>query len=175
MKETFTVDTESISELKTLIRKLVKKKKRLEGLTSTDKAARVAKKNRDEKRYSKYKKWLSECKQEEGKHYVYAHCDPSQPLNVSKSARDLLAAEFGLTHRPFYIGKGKDDRCFNTKRNDSYRKKKTSILKSGEEIQIVKIKEGLSDESSKLVESTFIKIFGIMAVSNFNWLVNLAE
>jgi hypothetical protein len=107
--------------------------------------------------------------------YVYFHCDPNSPLNIGKNAKDLFAASIGLTHRPFYVGKGTGDRYNNTNRNDSYAKKKQQIKQSGKEIIIVKWKEELSEDISFIYESKFIDIFGLLSFNQHNWLVNLDE
>jgi len=107
--------------------------------------------------------------------YVYFHCDPNIPLNINKNAKNLFAASIGLTHQPFYVGKGTGDRFNDTNRNDSYAKKKQQIKQSDKEIIIVKWKENLTEDESFSYESKFIDIFGLISFSQYNWLVNLDE
>ena len=57
---------------------------------------------------------------ENGEHYVYAHCDPTEnEISVKNSKHGLLvfAASIGLKHKPFYIGMGCGNRAFDLSRS----------------------------------------------------------
>lgn len=110
-----------------------------------------------------------------GEYYVYFHCDPNAPINAKEDSKSLFAASLGLKYKPFYVGKGINNRCFDTSRNDSYAKKKQQINRSGKQIEIVKIKVSLSESQAFAYESKFIDIFGLISYGPNNWLVNLDE
>jgi len=110
-----------------------------------------------------------------GEYYVYFHCDPNIPIVATKNSKNLFAAQIGLQFKPFYVGKGIGDRCYDTTRNDSYAKKKQQIAKTNKEILVIKVKESLNEPASLALESKFIDIFGITAYHPFNWLLNLDE
>lgn len=110
-----------------------------------------------------------------GEYYVYFHCDPNCPINAKSDSKSLFAASIGLKYKPFYVGKGINNRCFDTSRNDSYAKKKQQIIRSGKQIDIVKIKVSLSESQALAYESKFIDIFGLISYESNNWLVNLDE
>lgn len=110
-----------------------------------------------------------------GDYYVYFHCDPNEPLSAKTDAKSLFASSIGLYFKPFYVGKGVGNRCYDTSRNDSYAKRKQQILRTGKQIEIVKIKTSLSEDQALSFESKFIDIFGLIAYDSKNWLVNLDE
>lgn len=56
-----------------------------------------------------------------GKYYVYVHSNPVKPLSVTRDIRELfLASRYSLSYLPFYVGKGIDDRCFDLNRNEGH-------------------------------------------------------
>ena len=110
-----------------------------------------------------------------GEYYVYFHCDPTEPIIATKDAKNLFAAQIGLSHKPFYVGKGIHNRCYETDRNDSYAKKKQQISRADKEVLVVKVKQSINENSALALESKFIDIFGLVAYHPFNWLLNLDE
>lgn len=112
-----------------------------------------------------------------GEYYVYAHCNPLQPLNVQHNIKDLwLASKFSvIRNKPFYIGKGIGTRKDDLNRNDSHRKIRTNIERFGKEIEVVTLYEGINEESSLLIEGALIEVLGLMSLSKEGFLVNLDE
>jgi len=108
-------------------------------------------------------------------YYVYAHCDPTDPLDAKNNPKDLFASTIGLTNRPFYIGKGVDNRCNELNRNDSHRKVRSKLLRESKDIEVVIIEGDMTVGQSLLLESKLIDIFGIISLSKYGWLTNLDE
>lgn len=170
----------NINEIKSVIKKLVNLKNKLHGDSQGN--AKIAKKLESQQRLlESFNKILesdiSDIYGHEvtGDHYVYFHCDPNTPIIATKDAKNLFSAQIGLKFKPFYVGKGIGNRCYETNRNDSYSKKKQQITKTGKEIVIVKVKESLSENLAFALESKYIDIFGLIAHNQFNWLLNLDE
>ena len=107
--------------------------------------------------------------------YVYAHCDPRKQLNINNGPKDLFAAKIGLKYKPIYIGKGKEDRAYDLKRNDAHRKIRTEILKEGLDYEVMILESNLTLGESLLRESKLIDIFGIQHLNSSSWLINLDE
>jgi hypothetical protein len=107
------------------------------------------------------------------KFYVYLHCDPFFGLNASLNGKIAFAASLGINYLPFYVGKGEGKRAYDLNRNDSHRKKRQYIERSGKSIQISIIKEGLTESEALILESKLIDIFGLTSFGG--WLVNLDE
>lgn len=108
--------------------------------------------------------------------YVYVHCNPLVPLDVRNNIKHLLlASRFRLTYTPFYVGKGMGDRYLKLKRNDSHRKIRTSILKKGSDVVATKIAEDLMESEALQLESKLIDILGLSSLSKHGMLVNLDE
>jgi hypothetical protein len=108
-------------------------------------------------------------------YYVYAHCDPRKLLNIKNGPKDLFAATIGLKYKPIYIGKGKEDRAYDLKRNESHRKIRTEILKEGLDYEVIVLESNLTLGESLLRESKLIDIFGIQHLNSNSWLINLDE
>jgi len=109
-----------------------------------------------------------------GEYYVYVHCNPLQPLKVLHDIRDTyLATNYFLQHKPFYVGKGRGDRCYNLNRNDSHRKLRTSIREQGQEAQVYKILDNLTEKEALFEEQKLIILLGLKALSPHGYLVNL--
>lgn len=111
----------------------------------------------------------------DGEHYVYAHCSPSSVLNVKENARHLFAAELGMTHVPFYIGKGIGERADDLTRNEGHRKIRQHLLKEGKDVQVFKIKTGMSEDAAFGLEGKLIDIFALKYLCKYGMLVNLDE
>lgn len=109
---------------------------------------------------------------EEREYYVYCHCNPDRKLLVKK-ARSAFAASIGLNSVPFYVGKGKGDRAYNTNRSETHRKIKQHLQARSKEIDIVLVKEGLTEIEALCYESKLIDIFGLIPYKG--WLTNLDE
>ncbi len=83
-------------------------------------------------------------------HYVYLYLDPQ-------------------TGEPFYVGKGKGNRCFaHLKDKSKTRKAKriTEIKKRGLQPRIEILKHGLTADEAFLVESTAIDLIGVQHLTN---------
>lgn len=108
--------------------------------------------------------------------YTYVHCDPTKPLSVKHNIKHaVLASKFGLSHEPFYVGKGTGTRCFDLSRNDSHRKVRSVIRKLGNEVQVVKIADFISEAKSLELEAKIIDILGLKSLCQYGLLVNLDE
>lgn len=173
-------DENSIDSINKAIRKLKKLKEGLSGKPLPERKISNTLKGQ-EKLFESFNKILNSDissvygNEDTGDYYVYFHCDPNTPITASKDAKNLFSAQIGLTHKPFYVGKGIGNRCYETDRNDSYAKKKQQITKTGKEVLVIKIKESINENSALALESKFIDIFGLLAYHEFNWLLNLDE
>jgi hypothetical protein len=107
--------------------------------------------------------------------YVYAHCNPLKKLHAKHDLKHLfLALRFPLlTHEPFYIGKGYGDRFLDFNRNDSHRKIRQQLLKSGKDLLPVKLEEKLNEAEALNKESHLIDILGLLCYKGI--LTNLDE
>jgi hypothetical protein len=85
-------------------------------------------------------------------YYVYAHCDHRQ-IAVGKDGVTSWAATLGLTHRPFYIGKGTGDRAYNLNRNETHRKVRQRLTEFNKDVNVVIIKDMLSELDALCLES----------------------
>jgi len=106
-------------------------------------------------------------------YYVYAHCDPSKKIAIGKHGVTTFAATIGMQHQPFYIGMGQGSRAYDLDRNDSHRKYRQKIKKSGSEISVSILKENMTKNEALSIESKLIDIFGLIIHSGC--LVNLDE
>lgn len=93
------------------------------------------------------------------KYYIYAHCDTSKPIKVSKkNVYHTLSASFGMNYLPFYIGKGTGDRYKIGDRNRNYSKISS---KKYTNIDKIILKDGLTESEALQYESKLIDIFGL--------------
>jgi hypothetical protein len=107
-------------------------------------------------------------------YYVYLHCNPSNSLQVTRDIRELfLASKFGLTHMPFYVGKGIGERCNDLSRNEGHRKIRSKLLSKKLEIKVVKIFENLTEQEALFEEQKLIALLGLSSLSPSGMLVNL--
>lgn len=105
-------------------------------------------------------------------YYIYAHCDDRQ-IAASKDGITTYAATMGLSHRPFYIGKGTGDRAYNLNRNETHRKVRQRLAEFNKEVNVVIIKDKLTELDALCLESKLIDIFGV--IGKGGTLVNLDE
>ena len=98
------------------------------------------------KDFSKYTKSL-----EMAKYYVYAFYD--------------MEDEF---KKPFYIGKGKADRCLNhiKRPDDSPKSEKIKALLERKSLGIDILRHGMDESTAKLVEATCIDLLGVGELTN---------
>jgi hypothetical protein len=111
---------------------------------------------------------------ETAKYYVYVHCDPTRPLVVMRDIREyLLATKYKLTHMPFYVGKGIDDRCYDLSRNEGHRKVRSRIISKSQEVQVIKVLENLDESTALFEEQKLISFLGLSSLDSQGYLVNL--
>lgn len=113
---------------------------------------------------------------EEEKYYVYAHCNPSWKIALKKEGKSTFAATLGVSNMPFYIGKGTGNRAYELNRNEAHRKVRNKIktINPENEIDVVIIRDNLTEKEALMCESKLIDIFGVQSVSG-GLLVNLDE
>jgi hypothetical protein len=99
---------------------------------------------------------------EERKYYVYAHLNTRKKILGGKYGVTTFGASLGMTHFPFYIGKGTDNRCENLNRSETHRKMVQTIKASGSEPIVFVIKSNLSESEALQLESKLIDIFGLI-------------
>lgn len=117
-----------------------------------------------------YEKTLNE----ERKYYVYIHCNPLKGIRCSTVKGHLMfAATLGLTHEPFYVGKGSGERSQSITRNGSHSKVVKNIKHKGKEPIVKIIRDGLTEVEALSLESKLIDIFGLRAMGGL--LENLDE
>lgn len=102
-------------------------------------------------------------------YYVYFHID-------STIKRPIILNQFMATGQVFYVGKGREQRAWNLKRNEGHGKKLQHLKKNGitdEEIVYI-YKSGLSEKQARELESKLIYFFGtIFEQDRKGCLVNL--
>lgn len=90
-----------------------------------------------------------------------------------KRGKSAFAASLGLTSTPFYIGKGTGDRAYNINRSETHRKIKQKINAAEKEVEVVILKDNLSELKALCYESKLLDIFGL--IPHKGWLSNLDE
>ena len=98
-------------------------------------------------------------------YYVYAHCDPSNAVFVSKyntNGLQAFAATLGLTKYPIYIGKGTGNRAYQLDRSETHKKVRQSLRSRGLDLQTFIIKDNLTESEALALEAKLIDIFGLI-------------
>lgn len=95
-------------------------------------------------------------------YYTYAHLDTSKHITIGVSGKSTFLATLGINYLPFYIGKGVGDRCYDINRNETHRKVKQKLIGLNKEIEIYKIKDGLTEKEALIMESKFIDMLGLI-------------
>lgn len=106
-------------------------------------------------------------------HYVYVHCDPTKPVHGQRLGLARFLSDLQVDYWPFYVGKGIGNRSEILDRNETHRKVRQMILTLGKEVQVRKVKTGLTERQALALESKLIDIFGLRPTGGL--LVNLDE
>ena len=106
-------------------------------------------------------------------YYVYAHLNPLQNLKPTKNGYDAFAATLGMGYKPFYIGKGIENRAYELNRNENHRKIRQLLKTESKEIVVKIINSDLFEDEALIIESKLIDIFGLLV--NRGILTNLDE
>lgn len=106
-------------------------------------------------------------------YYVYVHCDPTASIALKKDGVSTFGATMGMTHLPFYVGKGTGNRAFELDRNETHRKVRQKLKLFDKDIKVTILKEGLTEKEALMLESKLIDIFGLISIGGR--LVNLDE
>ena len=105
--------------------------------------------------------------------YVYSHMNSSWKIWPGYSGRLTFAATLGITHSPFYFGKGTGDRAFNMSRNGYHRKLRERFEPDGSNIMSQIVINGLTEHEAYSIEDKLIDIFRLKVYGGF--LSNLDE
>lgn len=95
------------------------------------------------------------------KYYVYCHMNGQWKIWPNHSGRLSFAAILGITHSPFYIGKGTGSRSKNLNRNGYHKKLKDAFEENGSDIENFIIKDNLTEFEAIALEDKLIDIFGL--------------
>ena len=109
------------------------------------------------------------------KYYVYVHCNPEIPLNITNIKHIFCGSQFKLKYEPIYVGKGVADRFLDLNRNDSHRKVRSKLILHKKDLLLIKIQENLTEGQAYSLESKIIDILGIKCLSKHGILLNLDE
>jgi len=107
------------------------------------------------------------------KYYVYVHCDPNKKIALKKDGVSTFGATLGMTHLPFYIGKGTGNRAYELDRNETHRKFRQKFKIFDKDLVVNILKTDLTEKEALILESKLIDIFGLISFGGR--LVNLDE
>lgn len=99
---------------------------------------------------------------DERKFYIYAHLDTSKKIATEKHPITTFAASLGMSHFPFYVGKGTGNRFGSTDRNETHRKVCQKLRMMGRAPETFKIKDSLTESEALQCEAKLIDIFGLL-------------
>jgi len=106
--------------------------------------------------------------------YVYAHLDMSKAISAGANPTTTFAATtWGMTHFPFYIGKGIGNRAYDVSRNETHRKIKQKLQRMGLEPKVQILQKGLTASQALQLEDKLIDIFGLAVYGGY--LTNLDQ
>jgi hypothetical protein len=110
-------------------------------------------------------------------YYIYFHCNPLKKLFVKNDIKHLfLAKNFpGMTHVPFYVGKGTGNRAYQFERSGPYAKIRAKLRGFDLEPSVFIAKSELSENQAFNLESKIIDILGVTHLEKHGLLVNLDE
>lgn len=106
-------------------------------------------------------------------YYVYVHMNPLKKIAVGFNWLTTFSATLGMTHFPFYVGKGLGDRFSNLARNETHRKIRQWINELDKEPISFIIKDNLTECEALSLEAKLIDIFGLQIYGGY--LTNLDE
>lgn len=95
-------------------------------------------------------------------YYVYVHCDPGAKIAIGRDGRSSFGATIGMTHLPFYVGKGVGSRAFDLNRNETHRKIRQNLSSFNKEPVVLILKNDLTELEALSYESKLIDIFGVI-------------
>jgi hypothetical protein len=177
MKRTVTWDTESLADMKRIYSMLKSDMGNLRvtetGETRNDQSEKIKNACHSIMRTNVSSMYGCDSMLDRNDSYVYFHCDPTVPIHDKKLGLVGFLADLGVTHLPFYVGKGKGDRCNDLDRNDTHRKVRSKIRSFNQEVVVHKVSVNLTEHQALAMESKFIDMLRLRVQGGL--LVNLDE